>query len=466
MQACSSPAAPTPQPTAAATTKPAPAPAQTSAAQPAPAATPAPTQAPAKVAQPYAGTLLKLAQVPHPYAEGLTAGLPDFKKKTGIDVQIDTMAFPVLNQRADLELSSGSGAYDVMQMIFIRAGRWIGAGWVEPLTPYIEDATLTDKKELALDDFLPGALVSFQSGGNLFALPWLADSIMTGYRKDIFAKGGYDTFPDTFDKMYEAFAKIHTSATAATVQMEPLHFSWPVWLQAYGGNFFADPPNDLTPTFNTPEAIKSAELFITALTKYSPPGAVNPDASIGITMMRQGKAASLIHGFSNVGQTLDATKTEFAAQLEVGPVPAGPKGAFPQLAVHGYLINKASKNKKAAWEFVKWATSKEMMLSNALDRGHIATTRSSVLANADVRKKFRYGNSDIPALHEAVLKRAGTGYMAYRTVPFFPPIGDRVVQALTGIASGQKKLEEEMKALQKDAETILEKEGVKIRKTN
>ncbi|HEU4369007.1 MAG TPA: extracellular solute-binding protein, partial [Methylomirabilota bacterium] len=83
----------------------------------------------AQAGKPYAGTRVKMAQVSHAYGEGLVAKLPEFEQRTGIKVEIDQMSFPVLNQRVDLELASGSGAYDVMQMIFIRSGRWIGAGW-------------------------------------------------------------------------------------------------------------------------------------------------------------------------------------------------------------------------------------------------------------------------------------------------------------------------------------------------
>jgi multiple sugar transport system substrate-binding protein len=57
------------------------------------------------------------------------------------------------------------------------------------------------------------------------------------------------------------------------------------------------------------------------------------------------------------------------------------------------------------------------------------------------------------------MKRAGAGYMAYRTVPQFPPIGDRVIIALTAIAAGQTSAADGMKALQKDAEALLRKEG-------
>jgi multiple sugar transport system substrate-binding protein len=53
--------------------------------------------------------------------------------------------------------------------------------------------------------------------------------------------------------------------------------------------------------------------------------------------------------------------------------------------------------------------------------------------------------------------------MAYRTVPQFPPIGDRVIIALTAIASGQASAADGMKAAQKDVEALLRKEGVPIK---
>ena len=103
------------------------------------------------------------------------------------------------------------------------------------------------------------------------------------------------------------------------------------------------------------------------------------------------------------------------------------------------------------------------MLKSALEHGHMACTRASVLNNPEVKKKFTWRGSDMPALHEAVMKRAGDGYMAFRTVPQFPPIGDRVIIALTAIASGQTTAADAMKALQKDAEALLRKEGAPMK---
>ena len=53
-------------------------------------------------------------------------------------MNFDTPSFPVYNQRADLELSTGGSAYDVLNVTFIYSSRWIGAGWFTPLDDYIQ----------------------------------------------------------------------------------------------------------------------------------------------------------------------------------------------------------------------------------------------------------------------------------------------------------------------------------------
>jgi len=92
-------------------------------------------------------------------------------------------------------------------------------------------------------------------------------------------------------------------------------------------------------------------------------------------------------------------------------------------------------------------------------------TRGSVLASPAYRQKYNWGGADIGALHGNVLRLGGSGYMAYRTVPEYPPIGDRVSIALSEIVTGQKPAEQAMKDAQRDVEAILVKAGRPIRKS-
>jgi hypothetical protein len=54
--------------------------------------------------------------------------------------------------------------------------------------------------------------------------------------------------------------------------------------------------------------------------------------------------------------------------------------------------------------------------------------------------------------------------MAYRTVPEFPPIGDRVTIGVTEVMTGQKPADQAMRDTSRDIEAILTKAGHKIRR--
>src|SRR5258705_11830067 len=88
-------------------------------------------------AKPFAGKTLNVFMFDHPYPRALKELLPQFTELTGIKVEMDTPGFLAYNQRADLELSTGSGAYDVMALTFIFSGKWMGAGWASRLNDFL-----------------------------------------------------------------------------------------------------------------------------------------------------------------------------------------------------------------------------------------------------------------------------------------------------------------------------------------
>ena len=122
--------------------------------------------------KPFAGKTLNVFMFDHPYL------LPQFTELTGIKVEMDTPGFLVYNQRADLELSTGSGAYDVMALTFIFSGKWIGAGWSSRLNDFIARDGATDAA-----DFLSGAMVPMKSGSDVFGLPFVAESTLQRSRR-------------------------------------------------------------------------------------------------------------------------------------------------------------------------------------------------------------------------------------------------------------------------------------------
>src|SRR3954453_15613046 len=102
-----------------------------------------------------AGVTLNVSTFSAPFPKILIKWLPEFEELTGAKVVFDTPSFPVYNQRADLELSTGGSAYDVVNVTFIYSSRWIGAGWFTPLDDLVRDPARTEAG-FDLDDILPG----------------------------------------------------------------------------------------------------------------------------------------------------------------------------------------------------------------------------------------------------------------------------------------------------------------------
>ncbi|MBA7587512.1 hypothetical protein ES708_29542 [subsurface metagenome] len=84
-----------------------------------------------------------------------------------------------------------------------------------------------------------------------------------------------------------------------------------------------------------------------------------------------------------------------------------------------------------------------------------AVARASILRDPVYQEKYKWGGADIGALHEHVVKLAGTGYMTYRTIPEFPPIGGLVNIAIEEIFSNQKSAYQAMQDCNKGVVDII-----------
>lgn len=417
-----------------------------------------PRAAAADVAPPskrFAGTTIRVSMFDTAFPRGLEKLLPQFAELTGIKVDFELLGFTVFVQRADLELSGAAGAVDAMTLVFAQSGRWIGAGWPEDLTPFAKSSRFD------IDDLLPGPLAAMKRGDKIYGIPWLADSQLMLYRTDLIGKP-----PDTFDELLEMARRVHGPAVAGYMPAGKLGLNWvfPTFLYGFGGKFFANPPADLRPGLAAPEAIRAADYWAGQLIRnYGPPGSVNFEDAEGIATMQQGRAAIWIHSLGQLARALDRQKSTVVDKVAFASPPRGPAGRFPQVATHGLMIPTASRKKDAAWEFIRWATSRETMRRIALEFQHIAVTRASILNDPEFKKKYQLAGSDVPGLHEAALRAAGAGYMAYRTVPEFPVVTERVMIALSAIAAGQKSPGDAMTAANHEVIQILEKAGHHVR---
>ena len=224
--------------------------------------------------KPFEGVTLNISCWSSTYPTLLAQYIPEFTEKTGIKVNYDTPGFPVYNQRADLELSTKGSGFDVLNVTFIYTSRWIGAGWLTPLDEFIKNPERTPA-DWDFADFLPGAVQPMRDkNGAVYGIPWISDVMLAGAgRFDLFKANGLG-MPDTFDELDRAMQIVNKKDSVAGYGVEN-HWGWTFipFLQGFGGNVFRNPPDDLMPALDTPEAAEAAEFFAKLINSYGPPAA-------------------------------------------------------------------------------------------------------------------------------------------------------------------------------------------------
>lgn len=417
----------------------------------------------------FQGVRLNVATYQHQFNTYLAAYIPEFEERTGMKVNFAVSGFPVYNQQADLELSTRGSAYDVVNVTYIYASRWINAGWLTDLDAFAKDPKLTPP-DWEPEDFIAGAQAPLLNrAGRTHGFAWEGGAMMMGVsRPELLARRGVK-IPETFDELMEACAAVHGQDGIAAFVVDRLHhWHWPPFAMGFGGSVFKSAPDNLTPTLATPEAVRAAEYYATLLRSYGPPGVLSYTEDQARQAMVNGTAAMNIHSHTWLLPTFaESSRVRDGARLAF--MPRGPAGDFPGANCQGVGIPAGARNKEAGWEFIKWMLSKELLARIVREHGHPSVCRASIVASEEYRQRFTINGQDIGAMYRAVLDKpaaasggGGGNYMAYRTVPVFPQVGDKINRAIERIASGQAGAQAAMQQAQAEALGDLKRAGVTV----
>jgi multiple sugar transport system substrate-binding protein len=414
--------------------------------------------------KPHAGTTLNCSCFQTTYFEYLRNYFPEFQEKTGIKVNFTMQAFPVYNQRTDLELSTKGAAIDVCNVTFIYSGRWIGAGWFTNLDTFTKDKKYTPA-EWAPEDFVGGPQSAMQNAkGETFGYAWLAGAMLLGAsRFDLIEKAGLK-MPQTFDDLVKVCDAIHNKDGVAAFTADKLHhWNWMPYLMGMGGSVFKAPPENLTPTLNTPQAAQSAEWYANLLMKYGPDGILSYTDDQSMRSQMAGRANIRTQDTAWLVPLAKDPESKVSKTVRYGLMPAGPKGNFPGSNSHALGIPAGSKKKEAAWEFIKWALAKDTIATVVKNHGYPGVCRLSIIQSPEFKQVLTLNDQDVAALYLEVLQLGGkTGYMKYRTVPVFPQVGDKINKAIERVATKQHGAADAMKQAQGEAIQDLQKAGFKV----
>jgi multiple sugar transport system substrate-binding protein len=326
---------------------------------------------------PYAGTTLRLVGANHPWQVAITPLLADFEAQTGIQVNFEAYGEDQLNQKLTTEFTAGSSDIDVFMQRPLQEARVMQMnGWYEDLTACVADP------DYDFADFAEGAVGTTTVDGVLTGVPIVTEQEVLYYRKDLLEAAGL-AVPTTLDELRAAAEALTDKENdmygfVARGQRSPLVTQFSSFLYSYGGDWFDE---NRQATINTTEALAAIDLYATLLREYGPPGVLNMSWPQAVAIFAQGNAALYTDASSIYSNLLDPELSTVADKTGVAVFPAGPAGqVMYNVTSWGLSMPATSSNKEAACEFIKWATSKDVVLQTQ-GEGTVPGARESVWAD-------------------------------------------------------------------------------------
>lgn len=360
---------------------------------------------------------------------------PAFEEKWGTKVTIAAFPWMTLVKNNTTDLLTGAGLYDV-QSGSVNANLW---AFYEPLDPYIK----RDNWKLP---FVPGLMDKVaRMEGQQLGIPYAADSYGMVIRTELFEQAGipiptkawtWDEFDKNIAELDGRFKKDgirgFVLAGGAVDQNGP--FFW----GRYDSYHWS---KDGTQKHDPDKAI-AAFKRLKAQLAYCPPNVMGLSIDEANAVFLQGKACilecwpSFIRGIIN-----DPKQSKVVGKWAFMPYP---EPGFDYLSVWDMLINRFSKNKDAAWEWIKYYINPDVdknVLFKKYGDGLVFTT---TLEDPDLIKER--GN-DFPAT-KANLVRAKKPVVTDEAEWFLGEVTNEVLHGKSSPEDAIKKINDKWATLQ------------------
>lgn len=285
--------------------------------------------------------------------------------------------FEAYGENFDTKISAGMGSGDAPDVMYM----WNYpnyAGGLQELDSYIKKEKSDFKKE-----FYP-TLWSYNSyQGKIYGIPVGFTTQGLYYNKDIFKQAGVK-FPDaswTWDDLQQA-AKTITAKTGKKgfeFQMKPDPYDFEMYLWS-NGTAYSNKQGQPNGYVNSPEAIETYTMF----QKMEKDGYAMASEDNGSDAFRAGTVAMYIYGAWGIDQLVQ-DKLNFG--ISTLPAFSNSKKSVSILSSSGVAMDKASKHKNAAWDFIKYWTNAEC---NKKRIGRELPVRPSVVKAEKVMDKALY----------------------------------------------------------------------------
>jgi sorbitol/mannitol transport system substrate-binding protein len=373
----------------------------------------------------------------------------------------------IFRQKATTDAATHGGQFDVVTIGPLETPIWGKRGWLLPL-----DEKLSASYDL--NDLLKPIRDGASYGGKVYALPFYAESSLTYFRKDLFARAGltmpaHPTYTD-IARFAKALNHPESGVYGVCLRGKP---GWgenigfiSTMANTFGGRWFDE---HWRPQFDSPAWHDAIEFYVSLLQQYGPPGSSSNGFNENLTLFENGRCGMWIDATVAAGALSDPKQSLVAKTVGFASAPTAvtPRGA-QWMWFWALAVPSASRHADAAVKFIEWATSKEYIRLVAADGGWLTVppgTRRSTYEEPQYVAAAPFADltyQSIMAADPLHPTRDPVPYTGIQciVIPSFPTIGNQVGQLFAAALVGDMTVNEALKRAQAATERVQKRMGV------
>jgi len=322
-----------------------------------------------------------------------------YEKETGVKIKLHVFPYSGLYEKLVATVTRGGKDFDIAMLDEPWVAFFYSGKYVEPLKnidPEFEpDPAIISYKSLCRWSHEKNYTTP---DGVLYALPILGNLQLFYYREDKYKEAGLSTPPYTWEDVITAAKKLHDpnkpfyGYVLRGQRGNPIVYNFLPVLRSFGGDIFVNPPYDWTVRIDD-EKGKAALDFYLSLRQWCPPGVGDIGQGDIIAMLATNRALQAITVAAAYSHFDNPQESIVPFKIDSTVIPRAKEGTHATtVGVWVMGIPKGSQNKKLAFEFMKWATSKEAQMKFA-EFGGVPVRSDVYRSELAKRKELRYLNA-------------------------------------------------------------------------
>lgn len=368
---------------------------------------------------------------------GWQAEFERFEAETGINVEVELLGWSDMFQKLTISFATENPEYDVCYVPTNWLYKYASNNYLEPLndriTPEMSEQYISDWKEI----------VSYK--GKIYGLPKVVGPRIMYYNKEILQEAGIEKIPSTWDELVEAIRIISNDTDydgfTAALNGDWLFYLFVAAMNGSDGQLFTE---DGAAAFNNAKGLKAVN-FLEELARYGPESAFEwENTRLSNNYFLKGYAGITFAEVNLWPSTNDEEISNVVGKVGYDIVPGDGVNARSgtRTVIESMAISSFSKNKDAAWKFIKWLTTDIEHVNNVFD----------VIGYLPATKEF-YEIKETPFLKTINEQLSYTG-VSWDNSPDAPEIMDVIMVELQSVLLGAKDAQQALNDAEKKVNAL------------